>query len=108
MRQDLVQPLEPEGLLVRGDLKDAVDRGVADGLAGPQVLGPELVDDGGPGGVAVAEDAGEPRLAHERRDKLRRERRDGVREVAPGKRHGRPAISQWPDGVSLPIDVSTP
>ena len=36
---ELVEPLEPERLLMRGDLQDAVDRGVADRLAGPHVLG---------------------------------------------------------------------
>ena len=46
-------------LLVRGDLEDAVDRGVADRLAGADVLLAELVDDRGARGVAVAEDAGQ-------------------------------------------------
>ncbi len=56
---DLIEALQPEHLLMRGDLEHAVDRGVADGLAGADVLGAELVDDGGAGGVLVAENAGQ-------------------------------------------------
>ena len=56
---DLVEPLEAEGALMRGDLEDRVGRGVADRLAGPDVLLAELGDDLGARGMLVAEDAGE-------------------------------------------------
>ena len=64
---ELVEPLEPERLLVRGDLKDRVGRGVADRLQRPHVLLAEFLDDGGAGGVAVAENAGELALARSAR-----------------------------------------
>ena len=47
------------------------------------MLGAELVEDRGAGGMAVAEDAGELRLGDERVRELGREGRLGVREVAP-------------------------
>ena len=80
---DLVQALKPERLLVRRDLEHAVDRGVADRLGRPDVLGAELVEDRGAGGVAVAEDAGELRLGDERLRELGRKGRLAVREIAP-------------------------
>ena len=55
---ELVEPLEPERLLVRGDLEHGIGRGVADRLAGPDMLLAELLDDHGAGGVPVAENAG--------------------------------------------------
>ena len=44
---ELVEPLEPKSLFVRGDLKDRVGRGVADRLPRPYMLLAELLDDGG-------------------------------------------------------------
>jgi hypothetical protein len=85
----LVEPLEAEGVLVRGDLKNAVDGRVADRLAGAHVLGSEFVEDDGAGGVPVAEDAGQSGFAHERSREFARESGLRVRKVAPleGDRH---------------------
>ena len=62
IRHRLVKPLEPKSFLVGRDLQDGVDRRVEDRLSGPQMLGAEFVDDGGSGGVLVAEDPGKLRL----------------------------------------------
>ena len=67
MLADLVEPLQPEMLLVRADLQDGIGGGVADRLAGPDVLLAELLDDVGAGGVLVAENAGQLRLARSAR-----------------------------------------
>ena len=63
---DLVEPLQPEMLFVRADLKNGIGGGVADRLAGPDVLLAELVDDVGAGGVAVAQNAGKLCLGDQR------------------------------------------
>jgi hypothetical protein len=57
-----IEPLEAEMGLVRGDLEDGIGRGVADRLAGADVLLAEAGDDVRARGMAVAEDAGKPRL----------------------------------------------
>ena len=64
---DLVEPLQPEMLFVRADLQDGIGGGVADRLAGADVLLAELLDHVGAGGVLVAEDAGKLRLARSAR-----------------------------------------
>ena len=91
---------------MRGDLENAVDRRVADGLARPQMRGAERLDDGRSGRVPVTEDAGQTSLAAQRRDQLRRKARRAVRKVTPLKSHRHPASSQCPDGVSLPRETS--
>ena len=65
-----------------------------------------------PGGVPVAQDAGQARLA----DQRRRRGPAGRPAACPGNSPSRnrpaaPAISQWPDGVSLPrerLDAAAP
>ena len=54
---ELIEPIEAEMRLVRGDLDDGIGRCVADRLAGPDVLLAEPLDDLGSGRVAIAEDA---------------------------------------------------
>ncbi len=86
---DVEEALEPERLLVRRDLEDAVDRGVADRPAGPEVLLAKRVDQRRPGRVAVAEDPGQAGLVDEAPDETLREGRRPVGEVAPGEVHRR-------------------
>ena len=57
-----VEPVQTEMFLVRRDLEHAVGGGVADRTAGLDMLGSEMLDDRGPGGVAIAEDARQARL----------------------------------------------
>ena len=70
----LVELLERNRLLVRGDLEDRVGRRVHDPLAGLLVLLAELLDDLGPGRGLVAEDA-PPGAVRELLDQLERETR---------------------------------
>jgi hypothetical protein len=70
-----------DDLFVRGDLKNAVGRGVDDRTAGAHVLGAELVDDRGPGRDRVAERraADAPlELGDDIRGKAVRKRREGA------------------------------
>ena len=53
----LVQLEQRNHFFMRGDLKDAVGRGVDDRRAGPHVLLAELLDDFGAGGGEIAERA---------------------------------------------------
>ncbi len=87
----IVKPLEPKSFLVGGDLQDAIDGGVDDRLSGPHMLGAEFVDDGGSGGVLVAEDPGKLRLSDQGLRQDGRKGWMGVREIAPveGDRHAR-------------------
>ena len=48
---EIVESLEAERLLVRGDLEHRIGRGVADRLPGPEVLLAKLLDDHGAGGM---------------------------------------------------------
>ena len=68
----LVQLLERDRVLVRGDLEDGVGRRVDDPLARALVLLAELLDDLGAGGGLVAEHAA-ARAVHERVDHVVRE-----------------------------------
>ena len=54
---DLVEALEAKMLFARGDLEDAVDRGVADRFAGADQLLAELLNDGDARCMLVAENA---------------------------------------------------
>ena len=83
----LVEPIEAEMRLMRGDLDDGIGRGVADRLAGPDMLFAEPLDDFGAGRVAVAEDARHVSLVDDRFGQLGGEGRHGVREIAPVERH---------------------
>ena len=75
----LVELLERDRLLVRGDLEDRVGRGVDDPFARALVLLAELLDDLRPGRGLVAEDAASGAV-HERVD-------DVVREAVRVRRH---------------------
>jgi len=54
---DLIQPLDGHGPLVASHLEDTVSTGVQDGLAGAEVLFPQVSDDVGSRGRIVAQDA---------------------------------------------------
>ena len=56
---DLVEPVEAEMRLVRGDLQHAVGGGVEDRLAAGDMLEAEVVDHRHAGGMRVAERAGQ-------------------------------------------------
>ncbi len=83
------QALQAEGVLVGGDLKDAVGGGVADRLSRPHMLFAETCDDISAGGMAVAENAGNIALAADRFDQLGGKRVALGREVAPVEHDGR-------------------
>jgi hypothetical protein len=82
-----VEPVEPERLFMRGDLDDAVGRGVADGPAGAQVLGAEVVHDGEAGGVAIAQDTPGSGQSADLRHQSVVEGGLGLRKVGPVPRH---------------------
>ena len=63
MRQTLVEPIEAEVRLVRGDLQHAVGRGVEDRLAGADVLLAEVVQHRHARRMGVAEGAAAGRRA---------------------------------------------
>ena len=84
---DLVEPLEPEMLFVRADLKHGIGGGVADRLAGPDVLLAELLDDSVPEACCCRECRAASPRAISAVGQVLREGRDGVREIAPGERH---------------------
>ena len=57
---ELEQAVESESRLVGGDLEHGITRGVDDRLTAPHVLQAKFGDDGGAGGMLVAEDPGKP------------------------------------------------
>ena len=90
--QSVVEPFEPEMRLMRGDLDDRIGRGVADRLAGADMLFAEALDDFGAGGVAVAENARQAGLFHDDRfGQFGGKGRLVLGEIAPVEtdRHGR-------------------
>ena len=80
-----VEPIEPEGVLVRRDLKHAVGRRVADRATRPEMGLAEGVDHGGDRHGSGTEDAVEPGFAHEARQKVGREAGFDGRKVTPGQ-----------------------
>ncbi len=70
----LVEPLQPEMPFMRGDLQHGIRGGVADRLAGADVLRAKLGDDVRARGMLVAENAGQPCLAHQSIGESGRER----------------------------------
>ena len=84
---EFVEPLQPEMLLVRGNLKDGIDRGVADRLAGTDMLLAETLDDLGAWRVAVAEDTRHLAFADHRLGQFGRKGRYRVGEVTPVEAH---------------------
>ena len=93
---EIIEPLEPEGLLVRGDLQHRVGRGVADRLQRPQVLLAVVLDDRRARGVAVGENARQACPRRSARRSALRERRGSSRENSPSR--NRPAFRQSPNG----------
>lgn len=59
-----------------------------------------------PGGVLVAQNAFRPGQSTDASGDFRRKGRLGIREAMPVPGTGTPAISQWPEGVSLPGEIS--
>ena len=94
------QAVQTEGLLMGGDLHDAVGAGVEDGLAGAQVLHAECCEDVGAGCGVISEKLRPRRGAAVRR----RGRRETLSKVAKGSSSGQPINSQWPVVVSLPAE----
>jgi hypothetical protein len=86
---DRVEPLEPERLLVRGDLPDAVGARVENRLAAAHVLRAERGDDLGPAGRAIPEHPRQVVLRRPTRDDLRRKtlRKRGERRGQDDARH---------------------
>ena len=84
----LVQAVQAEGLLVAGDLEDAVGRGVDDRLAGPHVFDAELSDDLGTRSVTVSDYARQVRAFDQLLEQRRRKSVRGLREIAPVEQHG--------------------
>ena len=86
---DLVEPIEAEVRLVRGDLQHAVGGGVEDRLAGGDVLLAEGVQHRHAGGMRVAERTGEAGAGDQLLGDRGGDRRVGAREVVPvpGHRH---------------------
>src|SRR3954471_19157856 len=87
-RTNFIKPLQPEALLMRGNLKYAVRRRVTDRLPGLHVLVAELFDDLGSGGVPVAKDAREGSLLQEFPDQFLRKAGLRLREVSPVEPNG--------------------
>src|ERR1700722_6705915 len=79
----IVQPLEPKGLLMGGDLQHRVGGRVADGFQCSQVLFAIILDHRGARSVAIGENSGELTLCNERRDQRRWEGGNRFREIAP-------------------------
>ena len=84
---ELVQPVEAERLLVRGDLEHAVGRRVDDRLAGRHVLLAEFGDDRRTGRMAVTQHAGQVGPLDEFVEQFLRESLLFVSEVAPVEQH---------------------
>src|SRR3954447_2032312 len=82
-RTNVIKPLQPEALLMRGNLKYAVRRRVTDRLPGLHVLVTELFDDLCSGGVPVAQDTRKGSLLQEFLDQLLRKAGLPLREVSP-------------------------
>jgi hypothetical protein len=82
-RADIVEPPEPEGLLMGRNLKYAVSRSVTDRLSGLQMLLAELCDDIGTRGVTIAENPRQAGLLHESVNEVGRKTGVGLRKVTP-------------------------
>ena len=83
-----VQPLQPEFLLVGGDLEDTVRRRVADRLPGQSMLIAELGDDLCAGRMAISKNARKCRTLAQLRHNLLGEARDRAREISPVEWNG--------------------
>src|SRR3954451_17338918 len=97
-RAEPIQAIEPEGLLMSRDLKDAVRGRVADRLAGADMLLAEFRDDFRPGGVAVAENPGDFGTCAQLLDQLGWKRRPRIGKQAPGERNrdaGQLPVAGW-------------
>ena len=95
-RAELVEPLQAEMGLVGGDLQDAVGGGVEDRLAGGDALLAQLGDDRRPGGVAVAENAGNIGVVGNLPDQRDRKGRHCTGEIAPVEGHRYPGDLPMP------------
>ena len=80
---EIIEALEPEMLLMRGDLQNGVDGSVADRHAGPDMLLAEILDHRGSRRVAIGEDARHPALPDHRFRQFGRKGGDGVGEIPP-------------------------
>ena len=86
----LQQPLQPEGLFMRGDLEHRIRRGVADRPAGPQMLVAMLRDDRHARGMAIPKDPLRPRQPADLGHQIVGKGRHRVGEIGPVPRHRHP------------------
>ena len=94
---EIVEPLEPERLLMRGDLQHRIGRGVADRLQRPQVLLAVVLDDSScPDACRLARMPGSLPSAISAIGQRGRERRGSFRGNSPSRI--RPACRQSPNG----------
>src|SRR5690606_8687981 len=84
---DDVEPVEPGMGCGGGDLEYAVRRGIADGVAGTDMLLAQFGDDLGARGVFVSQNARQTGAAQELGDKIQREGWLHLREITPIERH---------------------
>src|SRR5436305_9896425 len=84
----LIEPIETEYLLVRRNLEHAISRCVTDRPLAADVFGTQLLDDLRSAGVAIAQNARQPRALAQRFHELRGEAGLRAREIAPVERDG--------------------
>ena len=84
-----IETLQAEGLLMAGDLKHRIGRGVEDGLAAAHVLLAQLIEDLGAGRVTVAQKTWQLGATDQRLQQLGRKAVLVSGEVAPIEEHGR-------------------
>ena len=92
----IIEPLQPESLLMRGDLEHRIGGGVADGLQRPQVLLAVVLDDRGARSVAIGENSGELAFARSAPRSAPAERREPSPGNSPSR--SRPACRRSPNG----------
>ena len=84
---EAVEPLQPEGFLVRGDLQDGIGGCVADRHAGTQMLLAQVLDDRRARCMAIAENAGDAGALDDGLGQVFRECRHRVGKIGPVERH---------------------
>ncbi len=104
---ELVEPLQAEMRFVRGDLQDEVDRGVADRLAGADMLLAEPLDDLGSRRMAIAENARHLAFADHRFGQFGRKGRHRLEGNSPSR--SAPAGRRFPnDPRACPCHLRPP
>ena len=96
-----VKPVEAEQFLMRGDLQDAVGRGIADRPAGLDMARAQPRNHLGARDVFIAKDARGPRRLGNAGGQVRRKGRAGVGEIMPVPGHRHPGDFPMPRGGVL-------